>query len=355
VKTFGVLTLLAILSPLLLADIVPTPGTLPVRPTFDKSDLVCKCFTISLQVLEKEQLGTGPKAVIRQRVQARVEIQDLYKSDRQSKGNGTIFVEFEEMTSTSGLEFSARLGLTPGETAVLFLAKSQPRAYEFADPFLGATSFHSFPQLNEEPGLGKLQHALAATLQSGNQDDVIRALQLLQGFRSFDQTTLSAVEPLCASEVPDVAIPALGVLLRTQTPESVERVKRYLDTLKVDVQPPAVFSVGGELGQIGDARALAALEGLASSRFVSVRYGAMDGIRRIRSTKSVPFLMAKLDDPDSTVQYVALITAAEILGKYDDDFAPSMYLFDKQPAYYKGLWKEWWAEEGSKLYSRDSS
>jgi hypothetical protein len=34
---------------------------------------------------------------------------------------------------------------------------------------------------------------------------------------------------------------------------------------------------------------------------------------------------------------------------------PSMWLFDKQPACYKGLWKKWWAEEGSKLYSPDSA
>ena len=190
---------------------------------------------------------------------------------------------------------------------------------------------------------------------SGNREDVIRALQLLQGLDSFEQATLSAVAALCDSEVPEVAIPALGVLLKTKTPESVEQLKRYLDKYKGNVQPLALISVGSELGRIDSVKALPLVEGLATSRFVAVRYGAMDAIRRIKSPKSVPFLVARLDDTDATIQYVALITLAEVLGKYDDNFAPSMYLFDKKPLYYVGLWKRWWAEEGSKIYSPPAS
>jgi hypothetical protein len=79
----------------------------------------------------------------------------------------------------------------------------------------------------------------------------------------------------------------------------------------------------------------------------------MDAIRGTKSTTSIPFLMAKLNDPDRDVQYVALISAAEILNKDEGDFAPSMYLFDQKPQYYLGLWKQWWLEEGSKLYPQN--
>ncbi len=137
--------------------------------------------------------------------------------------------------------------------------------------------------------------------------------------------------------------------------DSVQKLRQYLEYYTADAEPSALFVIGPELREISSPNAVRALEALSRSKFRPVQSGAMDGIRRIRDPKSVPFLMAKLGDPDSDVQYVALITAAEILGKYEGDFAPSMYLFDKKPQYYLGLWKQWWVEEGSKLYSPDSA
>ena len=68
----------------------------------------------------------------------------------------------------------------------------------------------------------------------------------------------------------------------------------------------------------------------------------------------MPTIVLRLDDPDRATQYLAVITLAEILGKYEGDYAPSMYLFDKKTQYYVGLWKQWWTDEGSKLYARTS-
>ena len=52
----------------------------------------------------------------------------------------------------------------------------------------------------------------------------------------------------------------------------------------------------------------------------------------------------RLDDPDVKVRYLATITLSEIFRK-GGDYAPSMYLFDKNPDFYTGRWKIWWAEQ----------
>jgi hypothetical protein len=345
--------LVAVGAPLGLADIVPAPGTTPVKPLFDKSDIVCKCFVKSLEVLQEEPLGAGPKALIRRRVRAAVEIQDSYKA--RDQGNEIAFVDFvENAPQISGMAISSGgPALWQGETALLFLINSQRNSYEFTDLSLGAISFHSFPQVNGEPGLEKLQHALAATVRSANRDDRIRALQLLQGFDSINHETLAAIDASTQSEDPETAVPALGVLLKTKTTDSIEQLKRYLDNYKSNVDLLAFSSIGSELSRIDNVKALGPLEALSSSHFIAIRHGAMDAIRRIKSPKSIPLLVARLDDSDSAVQYVALITLAEVLSKYDGDYAPSMYLFDKKPQYYVGLWKQWWTEEGSTLYGHE--
>jgi hypothetical protein len=244
----------------------------------------------------------------------------------------------------------SRLLLAKGETALLFLSKRGTDTYEFADDFIGATQFSSLPIEEADLGPLKLQHVLSVVAMSSASPDQLQALRLLLGFNLITDETLSIVTPLTQSRSPDIALTALGVLLRTKSIDSVQKLQRYLESYTSEGQPSALFVVGPELREVTNPEALPALEALSASKFRSVRSGAMDAIRKIRSPKSVPFLVAKLDDPDSNVQYVALIALAEILGKYEDDFAPSMYLFDKRPGYYKGLWKKWWQEEGKYQY-----
>jgi hypothetical protein len=83
---------------------------------------------------------------------------------------------------------------------------------------------------------------------------------------------------LTTSKNPEVATAALAILLKSGTPESVERLKRYLDAYKGG-EPSAVQSLGTGLAKIRDGRALLAIEALSRARFVSVRYGAMDAMR----------------------------------------------------------------------------
>ena len=332
-------------SAITLAEIVPTPGTLRVEPVFESSDLVCNCSVQSLTIQDRAIEIMGRPAIHR-KVAANVAINDVFKGP--SGLSPSFRVRYDEEIQMGLKVRGSRLGLSEGETALLFLRESQPGYFEFADPFLGATPFHALSQTAGEPGLVKLQHALAATLKSPERKDRARALLLLQQFDSLDANALAAVAPFSNSDDPEIAFPALGALLKTRTQEGVERLRTYLDAHSSGDQPMAAISVGTELGEVSDSKCRKTLEELTTSRFVAIKYGAMDALRRMGDPESAPTLVARLDDPDQSVSYVALITLAEIFRKFDGDYAPSMYLFAKKPDYYTQLWKQWWAERNHK-------
>jgi hypothetical protein len=328
-------------------DFGVAPGSVPVETVFAQADLVCNCFIQSV-VDHTSPAEVRGRASIRHQVTARVLIRDVYKSNDARMSN--FIVEYTIYEQHDQRVAGSSLGLEKGETALLFLTKTGTDAFEFADPFMAATEFSSLPIREGDLGAMKLQHVLAGVSQNSVALDQLRALRILLGFSHISEDTLNSVAPLMQSTNPDVALTAIGILLRTKSVDSVEKLERYLASYSSDAEPSALFVIGPELGEVSDAKALPALDVLSKSKIRAVRYGAMDGIRRIRSPKSVPSLISKLDDPDANVQYVALISLVEISSKYDGDFAPSMYLFDKKPQYYIGLWKQWWIAEGSKIY-----
>jgi hypothetical protein len=71
----------------------------------------------------------------------------------------------------------------------------------------------------------------------------------------------------------------------------------------------------------------------------------MQSLRKMRSPRAAPVVVSRLDDPNSDIQYLAVITLAETFGKYGD-YAPSVYLFRQRPQYYVDLWKKWWEKDG---------
>jgi len=322
------------------ADIATTPGSLSIGPAFEHADLVCNCYVESLQVRDEPIIINGRSALHR-RVTATVEIIQDYKQHVPSTSRVTVHYELDV---EAGLRVrGSRAGLREREHALLFLTEFDDH-YEFTDPYIGAVRFDSLPKLSGEAGLEMLERVLVREATGAVRADQFKALQLLQGLSKPDAEAEAAVYPLTTSDDPEIAFPALGVLLKTKSPESVERLKYYLDGHGTGTQPIAAISVGTELGLVADARCRKAVEALTTSRFVAIKYGAMDSLRRMRDTASAPTLINRLDDPDRSVQYVAVITLAEIFAKYDGDFAPSMYIFDKKPNYYTGIWKQWWAE-----------
>jgi HEAT repeats len=327
------------------ADIAPVAGTQPIAPVFEKADLVCNCVVHAVKVVSEQRLGTAPKTIVRQHLSATVEVDDQYKPATAARQ--WISVEFDQEIPATRASMPA---LQKGERAVMFLNLAAPSSYVFADPFLAAIPFYSLPQAPGEQGLKKLQAALAAVLQSPNREDQIRAMELLEGFDVVAPDTSLALVPLSRSSDPEVALSAFAVLLKIKgrgqinEAEVLTNLKTYLDSYAGDLEPAALINIGSELGQMGNEKALTALESLAGCRYRSIRLGALSAIRRIRSPQSAPVLVQRLDDVDNNVRYVAVITLAEIFQKYGD-YAPGMGLFDKNPGKYVQLWKDWYRNQ----------
>jgi hypothetical protein len=330
-----------------LSDIGPIPGTLQLRLAFEKSDLVCNCVVKSLAEHDNP-IEINKKPGIRRQVSAVVEIREAFKPVHAA--GSVITVDYEEDDQMGQRVAGSQIGLIRSEVALLFLQKGPAGDFIFSDPFLGATPLTHFPTVGGESGLAMLQRALIATLQSSEQADVIRALQLIQGMDHIGDEALSAANSLAGSGNPEIAIPALGILLKTKSPESANHLSHYLASYKETAPPLSLISLGSELRQFDNVNSLTAMENLAGSQYVAIRYGAMDAIRRIKSPKSVPFLIKQLDDADGNVQYVALISLAEILSKYEGDFAPGMGPFEQDPGRYLSVWKKWWQSEGRAEY-----
>ena len=330
------------------AEITPVPGSQNVDAVFGKADLVCNCVVRIIKVVDEANVERAGKPLITQHLTATVEILDLYKAE---STNRHIQVEFDrELPSTS----ASLPELRNGERALMFL-KAGLSSYVFADPFLGVIPFEDLPRHRGGAGLTKLQAALAAVLQMPNREDRVRAVQLLEGFDNLGPDATAALLPLSRSTDPELALSAFGALLKTKgadevTLETLTRLKSYLDSYGGGSETTALVNVGSQLRSIDDPKALRAIEGLALSRFVVIRRGAMQALRAMKNPDAAPALATRLDDSDGYVRYLAVISLAETFGKYDD-YAPSMYLFDRNPGFYLGLWKSWWTTEGQAYQS----
>lgn len=330
-----------------LGDVLIAPGSTPIEAVFRTSSLVCTCLVNSVDEDATTTLVDG-KLTTHHEVMAHVEVRDTFKSDLITANDITVHYTFDEQQKVRIA--GSHLFLQRGQTVLLFLAKNSSGLYEFADPFVGATHFSSIPAQERGSGLEKLQQVMTLMVKNSDAADQLSALRVLLGFDHVTSETVLAVMPLTESHNSQIALTAIGVQLRTKSLSSLNKLQKYLETYPSNTEPLALSVIDSELRGIDDPGALNVLESLSVSSSRSVRYGAMDGIRKIRDPKSISFLITKLDDPDSNAEYTALITIAEITGKDEGDFAPSMYLFDRNPQYYLALWRKWWVDEGRQLY-----
>jgi hypothetical protein len=231
-----------------------------------------------------------------------------------------------------------------GSTYLLFLTRTGAGSYTFTDRFIGAVRFSSLPQQTGPLGLEKLESALTTVAQGPRRDESIKALQLLQGLPTVREETLSVMRRLQYLSDPEAAFGAAAVALKTGTPDSVADLRHLVDT-DSGIEPTSLTKISVELDQVSDGRARPDVEALTSSKFMLIRLGAVGALRRMKNRSSAPKLIERLDDPNTDVQYLAVITLAEIFGKYDGDYAPSNYLFDKRPGFYTALWKNWWSQQ----------
>lgn len=336
------------------ADLGPVPGTQHVKPVFDKSDLVCMCTVESTATaVERGLKDSEGRPLVRITTTTTFAIAFAYKK------NPSIGQQLAlRWVHDSPLPLPPETPFKKGQPFLLFLVSTSPTMYGTADRFLGMSLFRRIPAGLTAGGLPGLEITLAQIAEQPDRQDKLRALQLLQGFDAISQHTLDLMRSIAESEDFEVALTARAVLLKTKSksPDVVAGLSSYLDAHPHAPEPAfALIGIEGGLSGIRDERALASLEQLASSRYFQIRLGALHALRGMKDPRSVPTLVQRLNDERPELQYVALITLSEILGKYEGDYAPSMYLFDKRPQFYINLWKKWWAEEGSKLYPHESA
>ncbi len=329
------------------AQVGPVPGTQPVKPVFDKSDLVCMCTAQSTN--REVQGGLEDSA---RRPMARITTTTMFAVAIAYKENQPVTQQFAlRSVYDSPLPPPPEGFFKKGQPFLLFLVSAGPGVYETGDRFLGMSPFSIIPAGPTAGGFSGLEMTLAQIVAQSDRQDKLRALRLLQGFDAVSQQTRALMRRIADSDDFEMALTAWAILLKTKTPDVVAGLSAYLSSHPKATEPTlALKGVEDGLSAIRDERALGTLEQLASSKHFEIRTGALYALRGIKDPKSVPTLVQSLDDEKPDLQYLALITPAETLKKYEGDYAPSMYLFDKRPQYYIGLWKQWWADEGSKLY-----
>jgi len=311
-----------------LAGVAPTPGTEDVKALFDTADLVCSCSVVSVRPNGSEWIQSeGSRVLLRHKV-ASISALQRYKG--------------ASSTNVFDVEFDGDL-LSTKENAILFLKSIAPSVYVVTDPFVGSTPFSVLPPPQGE-GIAGLEGALARLAQNTNRDDKLNAMRLLEGFPPLSSQTMSIISSNSTSSDPDVAYTAFAVLLKTGEGEYVKGLRNYVRAHPTDNAPVSILSIGSELARIRDDTAISSLQELSGSRLLSLRIGAMQSLRAIRSRAAAPAIVKRLDDSDGYVRYLAVMTLAETFGKYGN-YAPNMGLFDRNPDLYVGLWKSWWEQE----------
>ncbi len=320
----------------LLAEISPVPGTQHVVPVFDLSDLVCSGFVSKTEVLDEQTIHPAPKKLLRRRMIATVEVRDSFK-DKYMAGSGPIRVEYETESPVTRASIPS---VQHSETAILFLTRKSD-TYVFSDPFLGAIPFSVAPKALRGDGLAKLESALVGVLKDSTKDDRINAMRLLEGMPDVQPDTIASIALLAESPDPEVAFTAIAVLLHNKVPNSVDILEKYLGGYKGDAVPFAVANIGSELRQIQDGNALNALQALSGSRYLSIKFGAMDALRSMKDPRSASTWIQRMRDSNGTIQYIAIISLAETFGM-PEAYAPSMQQFEQNPEKYKDIWQAWW-------------
>ncbi len=311
-------------------EVRPTPGTQDIQGLFVASDVVCNCSIKSTRPLSPHSAPTPIGEPARPRFIADVVVIDAYK--RPESMHSTLTVEYDDDQ------------LRIGEHGILFLRSSSSSTFTLADPSGGVTPFALLPVSSSAPDVQKLVSVLLQVARGSSHEDQLNALMLLQGL-PLGPGAIPELTLLANSSDPETAFATFAVLLKTQSVEQLERFCLYLRSHRGNLEPLSVLSIGSELGQLRDNRALPFLNELSGSNILSVRIGSMQALRAIKNPKAAPAIIKRLDDPDGYIRYLAVMSLAETFEKYGD-YAPNMELFDHNQAFYLGLWKSWWATDG---------
>lgn len=327
---------------LLLASLVvsgrvgPIPGSEPVRPAFEKADLVCFGEITDADVVKSNDKSGG----------------SVKSSDHYQLKLHEIFKETESFPPTITLELphdpgASGTSLQRGQSALFFLSKEPNSLFVLSNAFIGVTMFTSLSGGSALEGLPKLETALATEARSGTSiTDRVNALQLLEGFDTLSSATMTIVAGLSSETSPEIALTSIAIQLKNNEPDSVSQLRRFLSAYNVESAPTAILNCGTALGRITDPGALRDIEVLSGSRYLSIQLGAMDALRAIKNQDSAPTLVARLDDSNEMIRYLAVMSLGEIFSS-DDAYHPSLKDFRQDQQKFVSHWKEWWAARHS--------
>jgi hypothetical protein len=118
----------------------------------------------------------------------------------------------------------------------------------------------------------------------------------------------------------------------------------------VDHATPAKGAICRAVADLRDPKFLRDVQLLAAPDDVRLHQAAMQALRAMRSKSSVPYLIEALDDKDRLVRYLSVMGLAETLGR-GEGWAPSVDVFGQDEQAYLTRWKNWWNDEGMRLYA----
>ena len=308
---------------------------------FKTSDIVCSgTVTATREIRSAEEDTTGHTV---RYLLATIFIDDLYKGNL--PGDRTVSVGFTTKTPVDG----PGAGLSPGEHALLFLKEKEDRTFVFADKEFGAIRFSSVPIEPESDGLAKFEAAMASVFVTGGTTDRECAADLLLSLDRLAPATIGKISPAATAADPTLAQFAISLLIKWDTPQGLEQLKRYIAQNRIDTREVsttfAMMAVTGELSSVRDGRYLKNIEELSFADDVEVRMGAVQALRNMETRAAAPAFVKHLDDPDKNIRYSALMALAMMYGKTVPQ-VPNWREFDQTPDYYTGLWKAWAQQTG---------
>ena len=230
--------------------------------------------------------------------------------------------------------------------ALVFLARQPDQSLTLLGTPVSLTTFSSITANPPETGLLAFEHFLALIAARGTGNDQISALHLLEGIDNLSSSTLKTVRDLSTSSKEEVRVSAVAILVKSGDTGDFATIERVLGSLSPAGYPVEALSISSEMSSLRKEDRLALFEFLSASACRPIKLGALDGLRNLRSTESIPSLVNVLDDGNIDVQFIAVRALAEITKK-DGQYSPGTPEFYANPTFYVQLWKQWWSSNPS--------
>jgi hypothetical protein len=320
--------------------------TMPVEDAFVHADLVCGSRIAAVTALSREDAIDATGAL------TPVDYEVLHTNAWCYKGSidsGRFAIRVHQVNRAHGRPGGA-------DTYVLGFFKRSEAGLLTPDT-VGELNLQ-FPQLPARSsqagdGLKRLEEDALSLAKGPDTEQSRDGLEFLLKFRHLDPSLIAALVELGRSPDPDTRLLSIEALLKIKEVPDRRGLLHRFATLLATQADPDVFPGMSEIDSIIEESSIedfGALKELVKCRYPTIRYLAMDAIRKLRAPRTMSFLVAQLDSPDRNVRYDALITLAEITDK-GGDFGPTMATFEKDPAEYVNRWKQWWTEEGARRYA----